>query len=120
MKKLFAGLMVAVVVALGLGAMLLAGSSAGAQTGDCYTGCSRGATTTTVVSTTTVTVSEQSATVQAETATATPASVEAATATKSDSLAFTGGDIAGMVLIALVFLGGGVLIVRLGRRNGTA
>jgi hypothetical protein len=127
-----------------LGMALLSGA-AGGQTlraQSCYPSCIPPTSVTNVLSTTppsvtTPTVPSQVGTVPALSATTTPsgaavgASVSsvasesgqaggetvAATETASGGLAFTGSDIVGMVVVALLLLGGGALFVGFARRR---
>jgi hypothetical protein len=144
MKKIFLGALVAVLVTLGFGLLSAASVTAGAQSCDVYgPDCpvptqhsgGGGTTTTTVVgvsksSVTTTTVADQ-AHVDALTVTAAPAPASAsdtatpaasaapATDAKEASLAFTGGDIGGLVAIAFCLVALGFVVVRTSRRRAT-
>jgi hypothetical protein len=135
MKKIFLGALVAVLVTLGFGLLSATSMNAGAQDcnpygPDCPTPTQHnggGGTTTTVVgvsnsSVTTTTVAD-TAHVDALTVTAAPASDTASPApaadTKDTSLAFTGGDIGGLVAIAFCLVALGFVVVRTSRRRAT-
>jgi hypothetical protein len=120
MKKILLGSLVAVLITLGFGLLGATGASAGTQSCDVYGPNCPAPTphsTTTVVTTTTEAAHVEALTVTAAPAAAAPAT--AATTTPSSSLAFTGGDIGGLVAIALCLVGLGFVVVRTSRRRAT-
>jgi hypothetical protein len=123
MKKIYLGVLVAVLVTLGFGLLSAASASASTESCDPYgPSCvtPQLVTTTTVPDVTTTTAPAQ---VEALTVTAAPAATTAAAApastTPSSSLAFTGGDIGGLVAIGLCLVGLGLVVVRTSRRRAT-
>jgi hypothetical protein len=122
MKKIYMGALVAILVSLGLGLLGAASASASTESCDpygpsCVTPQQVTTTTAPGVTTTTAPASVEALTVTA--APTTPAAVAPASTTPSSSLAFTGGDIGGLVAIALCLVGLGLVVVRTSRRRAT-
>lgn len=104
--------MLAMTASLFAGALLFSGT-ASAQTPSCYPGCS-------------TTVTPQVSNNYAATApvanenapeSSTSASAPSASQASSGNLAFTGVDAAGTAVVALLLIGGGLVVLRVGRRR---
>jgi hypothetical protein len=106
MKRFAAAMTLAVCLLLGgLGATVGLATTASAQTasaGTCYPSCSDGPPP--VLSST----SNE------------PATTTTTTPVATSELAFTGSDVAGMAVIALALVGGGLILVRISRRRRAA
>ena len=131
MKKILLSTVAALMVSLGVGLVSVA-APAGAQS-QCEVygpscpnptprGGGDGGTTTTTVAGTPSAQSTPSTPAQVQAATATaeqPAAESAAASADESSLAFTGGDIAGIVALALGLLVVGMVVLRSSRRRAT-
>jgi hypothetical protein len=105
---------------LGLAGWTALSSSASAQTlsdQSCYPSCAPPTSVTDVLATTPPTDPTTTVAPKVATVAATPSPTAAAT---TGSLAFTGSDIVGLVVVALLLVGGGVLIVGFNHRRSQA
>lgn len=120
--------MLVMTVALFAGTLLLSGTaSAQTTTTICYPTCTTVSTGTTPPATTPGTTPDTPPTTSGFSG-STPSSIDTGTApavaipapASSGSLAFTGVDVAGIVVVAVVLIAGGFLVLRVGRRRRQA